>query len=423
MNKIDRDFVGMKQEIPDQQPLIQKVVDDYCDKKPLKGVTALLIQHQLGNHVLQARALIDLGLDPQNIYWIDIPYTSNEYVRVALQELGMPSKNFVNHEFKLLDYYALEQRDRVHKMVTKLFNMDIDKLLVLDDGSYFLESLICFEKKFADVRIVEQTSRGMIKLSGNAALRHEALDIPLINVASSTPKSVLEPAFIGKAVCNALQKKLGKRFNTEHNEKCLILGYGNIGKKVSKFVWEQLGFKSDNIYVFDPSFSDNSSHPFNSWDRHDLQSRFDLVIGCSGRSSFDVGDFVFLNDGAILASASSGAVEFSRRKFIELAMHSHGDIRIDKSDLDENNIHSDIKIHFPNRDVTFVNGGFPVNFAGDVNCIPAQYIQPTVAMMVRASIQAIETQEKGVIPLDEEFGKRIEIEFREYLGESSSILD
>ena len=45
--------------------MVQALVDDYRDVRPLQGVTALFIQHQPGNHVCQARALIDLGLDDE----------------------------------------------------------------------------------------------------------------------------------------------------------------------------------------------------------------------------------------------------------------------------------------------------------------------------------------------------------------------
>lgn len=423
MNIIDHDFSSIQQVIPEQQPMVQALVDDYRHRRPLHGVTALLIQHQLGNHVCQARALIDLGLDPEKIYWLDIPYTSNQTVREALMKLDIPAGNFITHKLRLLDFYALEQRSRVHDLVNKLLQNAPDRLLVLDDGAYFLESLMCFEADFPELAIVEQTTRGLIKIEGNPSLRYEAMRVPIIDVASSPPKKILEPPFIGKAVCRALQNKLGDHYSGEHQQQCLILGYGDIGRKVSQFVWEQLGFRAENIHVFDPAIKEQNACPFPLWHRDDLESRFDLVIGCSGRASFGVGDFVFLNDGAVLASASSGSVELSRRKFIELAMHSDGDIWIDQSNLDINNIHSDIPVHFPGRDVTFVNGGFPVNFSGEINCLPAKYIQPTVAMMVRAAIQAVETDRKGIVPLDEEFCKQLDKDFRELLGENATILD
>ena len=134
MNIIDRDFNNIQQVIPEQQPIVQRLVDQFSGRKPFEGITALFIQHQLGNHVFQAKAFIDLGLDPKKLYWLDIPYTSNRIVRDALLNLGIPVDNFITHSMKLLDFYAVEQRSRVHDIVAKLLEIKPDNLLILDDG-------------------------------------------------------------------------------------------------------------------------------------------------------------------------------------------------------------------------------------------------------------------------------------------------
>jgi len=74
---------------------------------------------------------------------------------------------------------------------------------------------------------------------------------------------------------------------------------------------------------------------FKKWLRDALDIRFKLVIGCSGRDSFKLGDYVLFEDGAFLASATSGTVEQSREHFIELADFSpYDDIWIVRDDLD-----------------------------------------------------------------------------------------
>ena len=98
-------------------PLVDKVVRRYLDEKPLAGQTALLIQHQLCNHVLQAKAMIELGLKPRDIHWLDIPYTSHEIVRTALRRLNIPKKNLTVGSYRLLDFYAPHQRLKVQKII------------------------------------------------------------------------------------------------------------------------------------------------------------------------------------------------------------------------------------------------------------------------------------------------------------------
>jgi hypothetical protein len=141
------------------------------------------------------------------------------------------------------------------------------------------------------------------------------------------------------------------------------------------------------------------------------------VIGCSGRASFTIHDYVYLVDGAVLASASSGSVELSREDFIELADSSKiDDIKILRRGLDEQDVHSDLRFRLVDREVTFLNGGFPVNFDGRVNCVPVRYMQPTATMMVSASVQAISCSAKGLVELDPSFCAWLDQEFRTELG-------
>lgn len=416
----------LDQKIPYRIDLVDQVVEKHRLGRPLAGVTALLIQHQLGHNFVLAKALIDLGLDPKNLFWIDIPYTSNAILRKTLANLKIPPQNFFVHNFRVLDFYAPYQRQRINKVVKQFLENSPDKLIVLDDGAYFLESVTCFDHRIQDVAIIEQTTRGLIKIRENSALRYASTKIPIINVAGSSPKRNFEPPFIGMSVCAALEKKLASRFKNSHGERVLILGYGSIGKQVTRFVEEHLGFSIKKIHIHDPRLKSLSGvfDRYQRWDKGDFKIRFDLVIGCSGRSSFGIGDYVYLNDGAVLVSASSGSVELSRREFIELADVSDiDDIWIDRKSLNERNIHSDIHIRFPQREVVFFNAGFPANFDGRLNCVPTHYIQPTVAMMVWASIQAINVKETGLILLDNSFCNWLDTEFRKILGKDVKILE
>ena len=423
---VGKAFQSMSQRIPNRMPLVDKVVQRYLDEKPLAGQTALLIQHQLGNNVLQARALIELGLKPRDIHWLDIPYTSHEKVRTELRRLKIPKKNLIVGSYRLLDFYAPHQRIKVQKAIRRLLDNPPERLLVLDDGAHFLEAatgFADFSKRLGHTAIVEQTTRGLIRINANASLYQIAQTVPIVNVAGSKPKNTLEPVFIAHSVCTALRHRLRRLKNVTSNSRCLILGYGSIGKAVAKFISSELGIRKSSIHVHDPGLSDAKIAPFAPWDKSKRIPQFDLVIGCSGRASFHVGDHVYLNNHAVLASASSGSVELSRRDFIELADESKfDDIEIERSKIDLNDVHSDIPIRLLDKQITVLNGGFPINFDGRVNCVPARYIQPTVAMMVMASIQAAREKRKGLVGLNGNFCKWLDAEFRRILGRESHIL-
>jgi hypothetical protein len=165
---------------------------------------------------------------------------------------------------------------------------------------------------------------------------------------------------------------------------------------------------------------------FTLWDRRfPERRRFGLVVGCSGRTSFDVGDRAFLEDGAILASASSGSAELSRESFIELAdKHPSDDIYIlDRNTLATRSIHSDITIHLVDRDVRFLNGGFPVNFDGEINCVPPRFIQATHALQIGAAVEAIADDSRGLIELSEDLCQWVERRYRELLGREARFID
>lgn len=396
------EFYRIEQHISPGTALLSLLVDTYKTEQPLAGVTALFFQHQLGNQVPMTDTLIQLGLRPDKIYWMDIPYTSHQRVRDALEVLGIPSGNFrTSHDYQLLDPYGPFQRRRAIEMYQEMLRADHQQLLVLDDGAYFLEAASCFEKLPRNCCIVEQTSRGFKKIEKNAAMASVLSHIPLVNVAYSVPKGRLESPFIGAAVCASIFHHIKNRLRaSKATARCLVLGYGHIGSAVTRFLKEELGFTKDRIFVCDPEFkSDPPENSFHTWNRS-LGGTFDLVIGCSGTTSFDVGDYVFLNDGAILVSASSGAVEFNRRNIVEwAALNQSDDVSIDDN-IDPSNFHADIRIRFPGRRVTLLNGGFPINFDGRICCVPDRYIQITLALMVQAAVQAVRADKPGIYDID-----------------------
>jgi S-adenosylhomocysteine hydrolase len=412
-------------EIPLRLPLLDRWLERAAQQRPLEGVTVLNIQHQLGNHVPQTAGLIELGVSPSDVHWIEIPYSATPAVRSVLYELGVPPENILESDFRLLDDYAGYQRARVHRVLRAFAEDPPERLLVLDDGAYMLETLAAVRQFPESITIVEQTTRGLIKMEDSRALAQRARDLRIVNVARSRPKAALEPPFIGVAVTEALARRLRPLASETTRNRCLVLGYGAIGKQVAVFLSTELGFERASIYVFDvldDRMRQARAEGFQLWAMQD-GVRFNVVVGCSGRASFHAGDYVFLEDGAVLASATSGTVELSRENFIQLADSvADDDIWIDRTDLDEGRAHSDLTFHFVDRDATFLNGGFPMNFDGRVNCIPPHYIQPTPTMMCAAAVQAVRSTETGLIDLDPEFSLWVESEFRIELGDEASVL-
>src|SRR5689334_11344354 len=152
-------------------PLVDRWLARIGDAQLLRGVTVLNIQHQFGNQVVQTRALLELGVSPSAIYWIEIPYTSSAPVREALYGLGVPPANVLVSDFRLLDVYASYQRERVARFLEGLLDDPPERLVVLDDGSYMLEALAAQARRLPSIAIVEQTTRGLIKIEDDPSLQ------------------------------------------------------------------------------------------------------------------------------------------------------------------------------------------------------------------------------------------------------------
>lgn len=245
-----------------------------------------------------------------------------------------------------------------------------------------------------------------MKINKDVALQRYGARLPIINVAESSPKKDIESPFIGDVVCRALTRRLAGQATLVKRDLVLILGYGAIGTKVAGSIQREFGVKPANIFVSDPKRQNQrrarqAGHRIRTREPHS-RIRFKLVVGCSGTSSFTIADRVFLEDGAVLASASSGSAELSREEFIDLAdTIADDDIYVkNRTTLGTRPIHSDIEMRLVDRDVRFLNGGFPVNFDDRVNCVAPRLIQATHTLQIGAAIQAVTTKERGVVDLD-----------------------
>src|SRR5207244_3333411 len=117
----------------------------------------------------------------------------------SLIRLGIPAQNFAPGGYRLDIPYAPYQRARVQAVALRLMQElgPEEQVLVLDDGAYFIEAASCFSNEVPNVRIVEQTTRGLIKLRGDAALADYCDRVVVVNVAESRPKKEIEGPLIG----------------------------------------------------------------------------------------------------------------------------------------------------------------------------------------------------------------------------------
>ncbi|HYL70083.1 MAG TPA: hypothetical protein VEY89_02125, partial [Candidatus Dormibacteraeota bacterium] len=163
---IDPEFFASDEALSDSVPLLDLWMQAQKGAQPLAGTSVLLIQHQLSNQVPMLKALLDLGVRPEDVWWLDIPYTSHAAVRdYAAAQFDVPRSQLLEADYPVLAPYGPYQHARAIRTLRAITDGKPGSLIVLDDGAYALEALAALapERWPQKVAIVEQTTRGFIK--------------------------------------------------------------------------------------------------------------------------------------------------------------------------------------------------------------------------------------------------------------------
>jgi hypothetical protein len=380
--------------IPECLPLVHDYLSHFTrGTSSLSDVDAVLIQHQVGSIVPLIKALVGEGLDPDRTYWVDIPYSSNARVRDELIALGIPAAHFSVSDFRLGQDLEEYQYHRVATTLERACRRAKGRrVLVLDDGAHALRASLRSRAAVSALRIVEQTARGMASLRKDPLLLRLAGESAVVNVAESAPKKQIEPPYIARSVLTAILRRLWGHLTVDSGVDILILGFGAIGAALGDEL-AAMDRGRARIHVVDPSLTARElarRRGFVPWPdipRGEGLS-FSLVVGCSGTTAFAPDDVACLADTSYLASASSGQHEFPVLRLA--AMAGSTDLRT------EGDLHADIDFTLGSRRVSVLNGGFPVNFDGAVNNIPAHYIQFTRVLMLAAALQVVASPRSGI---------------------------
>lgn len=396
----------LAEDIPDTLPLVDELCNCRVTDDIFADMDVVFIQHHLGPFIPRLRATLNRGLEPSRCWFVDIPYSTNESVRKALLGLGFSDKHISDPFNDPIAQYSRNQLDRVARVLRILANQDNKKrLLVVDDGAYFIRTLIYLLATDAGLvrsfrergtYLVEQTTRGHRYLEtemGKDLLR--TLNIPAVSVARSHTKYSLESRFIGVAVSRGFIRALRQSGRlTKGLGRVLVIGFGPVGKSTT----EQLSRLEHEglIEVYDKEWKILQGEIQRDGKAIALQSfpdkgYYDSIFGCTGYTSFPVEKVGILSNDAVLVSGSSAAIEFNREQFVDLACESESDdfFVIEPEKTRSRGIHATIKMQKGNKKFSFLNAGFPANFDGSLECLPALIIQITHGLLLAASQEAL----------------------------------
>jgi S-adenosylhomocysteine hydrolase len=335
----------------------------------LSKVYLISVQHILETTGSLFEAIIDIGVNPHNIYLCGKIYSKHSETEKALKQIEI---NVIENS-RPPKLGAI--RESLKKDASTLWAMVMprikegDTIIILDDGGLVIKRAPRALASMCKVYGIEQTTFG---------LRYQTNRIghfPMIQVAKSAAKRYLEPRLISKA----LMKKLSTTFERIHPKRIGVIGFGNIGKAVT-FQFED----RYKVFVYDKNLDvtanlKNGITLCKSADEVILNC--DVIIGASGSDISRHSNWEELvKEDKFFISVSSSDIEFN---FL-LRKYS------DRFRPQNHNFLSPITVQLENGyNLTFIRGGTVANFDNSKESCPAEEIQLTRGLLLAGVIQAL----------------------------------
>lgn len=345
-------------------------------KVDLNNCMVIACQHILETNLSLFEELIKLGLRPNETFLMGKAYSTNDEVLSGFVKLGInvdkSSNKFDSHK-TFDEQFEINIKKFLSGIIKKKDLSKYSKIIILDDGGYLIHSANLLLKGFDNVLGVEQTSSGFHKLKDNK------ISFPVLNVARSGLKLNLESKFIAEYLIKNLDIKLQK-FNIKPKN-ILVIGMGAIGKEVYNLLKERHSV----------SFFDIATHKSSDLEKIILNN--DIIIGCTGAIS--VSKLMNIKHNVVLTSASSSDREFNA-------------IEIREKFKKNSEVHRDYSFN----NIILLNSGFPLNFDGGRESVPAEKIQLTRALMLSAILLGLKNNyPRGFIEIDKKIQTKIKLEF------------
>jgi len=352
--------------------VLEQLLQNHQTQKKLDGFYIIAVQHLLRSTGSLFETVIRYGIKPQHIFITGKIYSTNFETSVKLKKLGI---NVIESTVpdKLGYYISFLEKD-VKLMWNELIKALTPgaKIIILDDGGFVLKNVPDEVLSKYKVFGIEQTTSGV-------RLQKSFKNFPVIHVATSAAKRIIEPPIVSEAV----KIQLGKKIKELKPDVIGIVGYGNVGKAIANEF-----HKRYRILIYDSDLDIKKEKQKNIQfckTKDELYIQSDVIIGATGH---DISDLKWLkesNGEKTLISVSSGDIEFNKilrnceSQLIEQL----------KSPL------QDLMIRTHNGFILqILRGGLVANFTGKPDSSPGPVIQMTRGLLFAAIIQVIEHNHK-----------------------------
>jgi S-adenosylhomocysteine hydrolase len=339
----------------------------------LGGIILVCVQHLLETTGSLIQTLLSMGLNPKNTYILGKSYSTNPDVEDRLRGLGVHVVPTGRQQH--WGEYSTQLKGDVSRLwrcvAEGIEAQGTEALIVLDDGGFCIEGMPPHLLNARPVVGIEQTMSGLALLGVPAPF-------PVIDVASSAAKQWIEPPMISEAVlarlptCHLSGWPIG------------VVGFGNIGKAMT----QTLNRIQPPIFVFDEA-ADQACEPGRAvfcGTLGELYSNAATIFGCTGKDTLAGKDWwPNLVGEKLLISCSSQDLEFRS------ALTSLNDGQLGSP----HSMTSEVTVPLAQGKLRILRGGFPVNFDGSGESVPAADIQMTRGLLLGAILQAVSLIESG----------------------------
>ncbi|MBT4349186.1 hypothetical protein HN670_04005 [bacterium] len=258
--------------------------------------------------------------------------------------IGIPysSIDTVTNDLKVdFDVVVPEKLSDISSLVKQAVLDAKTNVIIEEIGAYTADVADFLDKQANVLGIVEDTHQGHWRWQKVNLKR-----LPVLSVAQSKIKRI-EDNFVAKSIIDGYKYFLKRNnFLVLSKQKVLVVGFGNIGKQVAKYlkplVKDLAVFDKDPIKLLKASVDYKVVKNF---------SDFDAIIGVTGNPDHAIGqnELKHISSHTFLVSGSSKRVEFDLSDFTQLSnnIKKYGD-------YDE--------YKFDNKTIIVVNAGEPINF-------------------------------------------------------------
>jgi S-adenosylhomocysteine hydrolase len=410
-NQRVRESLARSARIPLQMECTQKIVDKYKAEKPLAGHHVVLVQHILGQAYPQVRAYQEIGMEADKSIFVAIPYNPIPEVQTAVGratgvDTRVPPK---------LDVDEGPLNEAIEKAIDETMERHFKDGLpvaIVCDGPYARRY---FEKRWLSkhpelenvVSFTEQTAFGdRPEDRANTRLR-------VVSYARALFKTIYDSPHIGQAGARAISAVLTQCGQSLENKRVLMLGLSNVGRAAAA----ALAGDGAIISGYDPEVPEETG---SEWlkkgralvdDVDRMQEGMFMLVGCSGHRSVGPEQIAKTPSGTWYVSLSSKLAEYDIQEIEALATDDQG--RVQKMEIaDVNGQKSYAYLLRDGRILYVIAGTLPANF-NDVNSVPPELIDFTIAASVASVVQATRKKKPGYDALNATDDRMICAEYEE----------